>query len=175
MTDLLQGLERVGLGGDNAQRAFAHAMDKLMDSFITSQYLKVDWYEKKSIVPHLRVWIQDGFCKLVELVMECLRCDPSDVQPTELQQWQEMALGRLGRARVNNLFDFVINWDKSLGAILDIKVGKVFFVRLPSYHVLTTTIRSTSKSREQNKTSLLAFRIKFRDDCYILVPRQLTF
>jgi anaphase-promoting complex subunit 2 len=125
MTDLLQGLERVGLGGDNAQKAFAHAMDKLMDSFIISQYLKVDWYEKKSIVPQLRVWIKDGFCKLVELVMECLRCDPSDVQPTELQQWQEMALGRLGRARVDNLFDFVINWDKSLGAILDIKAGYI--------------------------------------------------
>ena len=175
MTDLLQGLERVGLGGDNAQRAFAHAMDKLMDSFITSQYLKVDWYEKKSVVPQLRVWIQDGFCKLVELVMECLRCDPSDVQPAELQQWQEMALGRLGRARVNNLFDFVINWDKSLGAILDIKVSDYFCVRLSSYRMLTTILRSTSNSQEGNRTSLLAFRIKFRGDCYILVLRQLTF
>ncbi|KAF2871024.1 hypothetical protein BDV95DRAFT_494489 [Massariosphaeria phaeospora] len=121
MTSLLQGLERVGLGGDNAQKAFAHAMDKLLDSFIASHYLKVDWYSKKSVAPHLRMWIQHGFCPLVELVMECLRCDPSTVQPTELQQWQEMALGRLGRARVDNLFEFVINWDKSLGAILDIK------------------------------------------------------
>jgi anaphase-promoting complex subunit 2 len=34
---------------------------------------------------------------------------------------QYVALGRLGRARVENLFDFVINWDKSLGAFLDIK------------------------------------------------------
>ncbi|KAF2175036.1 hypothetical protein K469DRAFT_703357 [Zopfia rhizophila CBS 207.26] len=121
MTNLLRGLEQVGLGGDNAQKAFAHAMDKLMDSFIVSHYLKVDWFSKKSIVPHLRMWIKDGFNPLIQLIMECLRCDSSDVQPTELQQWQEMALGRLGRARVENLFDFVINWDKSLGAILDIK------------------------------------------------------
>ncbi|KAF2121840.1 hypothetical protein BDV96DRAFT_593805 [Lophiotrema nucula] len=121
MIDLLQGIERVGLGGDKAQKAFAHAMNKLMDSFITSHYVKVDWYSKKSIVPHLRMWVRDGFCPLVELVMECLRCDPSSVQPTELHQWQEMALSRLGRARVDSLFDFVINWDKSLGAILDIK------------------------------------------------------
>ncbi|ORY12009.1 hypothetical protein BCR34DRAFT_483368 [Clohesyomyces aquaticus] len=118
---LLQGLELVGLGGDNAQKAFAHAMDKLMDSFIVSHYLKVDWFSKKSMVPHLRMWIKDGFCPLVELVLDCLKCDPDHVQPTELQQWQDMALGRLGRARVDNLFDFVINWDKSLGAILDIK------------------------------------------------------
>ncbi|KAG9192365.1 hypothetical protein G6011_11099 [Alternaria panax] len=121
MTMLLQSLERVGLGGDSAQKAFAHAMNKLLDSFITSHYLKVDWYSKKSIVPQLRLWIQHGFCPLVELVLECLRCEQSSVLPTELTSWQEMALGRLGRARVDNLFDFVINWDKSLGAILDIK------------------------------------------------------
>jgi anaphase-promoting complex subunit 2 len=121
MTTLLQGLERVGLGGNSAQKAFAHAMNKLLDSFITSHYLKVDWYSNKSIVPHLRMWIKDGFCPLVELVLECLRCEQSSVLPTEVTSWQEMALARLGRARVDNLFDFVINWDKSKGAILDIK------------------------------------------------------
>jgi anaphase-promoting complex subunit 2 len=121
MTTLLQGLERVGLGGDAAQKAFAHAMNKLLDSFITSHYLKVDWYSKKSIVLQLKLWIQDGFCPLVELVLECLRCEQSSILPTEMTAWQEMALGRLGRARVDDLFDFVINWDKSLGAILDIK------------------------------------------------------
>jgi anaphase-promoting complex subunit 2 len=121
MTTLLQGLGRVGLGGDTAQKAFAHAMNKLLDSFITSHYLKVDWYSKKSIVPQLKLWVQDGFCPLVELVLECLRCEQSSILPTEVTSWQEMALGRLGRARVDNLFDFVINWDKSLGAILDIK------------------------------------------------------
>ncbi|KAJ4384542.1 hypothetical protein N0V86_000142 [Didymella sp. IMI 355093] len=121
MTALLQGLERVGLGGESAQKAFAHAMHKLLDSFINSHYMKVDWYDKKSVVPHLREWIRDGFCPLVELVLECLRCEQSSVLPTEVTAWQEMALSRLGRVRVDNLFDFVIHWDRSLGAILDIK------------------------------------------------------
>ncbi|KAF1920538.1 hypothetical protein BDU57DRAFT_508901 [Ampelomyces quisqualis] len=121
MTNLLQGLERVGLGGDCAQQAFAHAMNKLLDSFITSHYLKVDWYSKKSVVPHLRMWIEKGFCPLVELVLECLKCEQSSVLPTEVTTWQEMALSRLGRSRIDSLFDFVMNWDKSLGAVLDIK------------------------------------------------------
>lgn len=121
MTTLLQGLERVGLGGDTAQKAFAHAMNKILDSFIASHYLKVDWYSKKSVVPHLRRWIQDGLCSLAELVLECLKCEQSSILPTEVSSWQEMALGRLGRARVDMLFDFVINWDQSLGAILDIR------------------------------------------------------
>ncbi|KAF2827342.1 hypothetical protein CC86DRAFT_466132 [Ophiobolus disseminans] len=121
MTTLLIGLERVGLGGDNAQKAFAHAMNKLVDSYITSHYLKVDWFTKESMVPPLRNWIENGFCPLVELVLACLRCEQSNVLPTEVTSWQEMALNRLGRARVDNLFDFVMNWDKSLGAVLDIK------------------------------------------------------
>ncbi|XPS91375.1 hypothetical protein M3J09_000793 [Ascochyta lentis] len=121
MTTLLQGLERVGLGDESAQKAFAYAMNKLLDSFINSHYLKVDWYSKKAVVPQLKLWIRDGFCPLVELVLECLRCEQSTILPTEVTSWQEMALGRLGRVRVDNLFDFVIHWDKSLGAILDIK------------------------------------------------------
>lgn len=121
MTTLLQGLERVGLGGESAQKAFAHAMHKLLDSLINSHYMKVDWYDKKSVVPHLKEWVKDGFCPLVELVLECLRCEQSSLMPTEVSAWQEMALGRLGRVRVDNLFDFVIHWDRSKGAILDIK------------------------------------------------------
>lgn len=121
MTALLLGLDRVGLGGEGAQKAFAHAMNKLLDSFVNSHFMKVDWYSKKSVVPQLKMWIRDGFCKLVELVLECLRCEQSSILPTEVTSWQEMALGRLGRARVDTLFDFVINWDKSLGAVLDIK------------------------------------------------------
>ncbi|USP73195.1 hypothetical protein yc1106_00469 [Curvularia clavata] len=121
MTTLLQGLERIGLGGDSAQKAFAHAMTKVLDSFIGSHYLKVDWYSKNTVVPQLKMWVQDGFCPLIELVLECLRCEQSSILPDEVSSWQDMALGRLGRARVDNLFDFVINWDKSKGAILDIK------------------------------------------------------
>lgn len=121
MTVLLQGLQRVGLGGENAQKTFAHAMNKLLDSFINSHYLKVDWYSREPVVLQLKMWIRDGFCPLVELVLECLQCEQSSVLPTEVTAWQELALGRLGRVRVDNLFDFVINWDSSLGAILDIK------------------------------------------------------
>ena len=121
MTTLLQALDSAGLGGENAQKALAHAMNKLMDSFINSHYMKVDWYSKKTVVPQLKGWIRDGLCPLVELVLVCLRCEQSSILPTEVASWQDMVLSRLGRVRVENLFDFVIHWDKSLGAILDIK------------------------------------------------------
>jgi anaphase-promoting complex subunit 2 len=122
MVTLLHGLMRVGLGGDNSQKAFAHAMNKLLDSYIESHYTKVDWFSKKSVVPSMRMFIQDAFCPLVELVMECLNCDAINNYQTEVETWQDMALGRLGRSRVDDLFDFVINWNKSLGALRDVKV-----------------------------------------------------
>ncbi|KAL5455658.1 hypothetical protein PMIN06_004330 [Paraphaeosphaeria minitans] len=118
---LLVGLNRVGLGQDEAQRALAYAMDKLLDTYISSHYLKVDWYSKQSVTAQLHVWIEDGFIPLAELVLECLQCKPASIPPLQRKQWQEMALTRLGRARVVDLFDFVTNWDRSLGAVLDLK------------------------------------------------------
>ncbi|KAF2000423.1 hypothetical protein P154DRAFT_492082 [Amniculicola lignicola CBS 123094] len=138
MITVLDSLERVGLGGDTAQKAFAHAMDRLMDTFINSHYLKVDWYSQKSTVPHLRMWIKDGFCPFVELVLASLKSDTWRIQPTELQQWQDMALGRLGKARVETLFDFVIKWPKSMGAIQDIKE---YLKLLNAKNNLTTAFR----------------------------------
>ncbi|PVI06979.1 hypothetical protein DM02DRAFT_609353 [Periconia macrospinosa] len=121
MTTLLVNLQGVGLGGEMAQKAFAHSMDKIIDTFIGSHYTKVDWFSKASVVPSMRNWVENGFRPLAELVLKCLQCQSTNVDSTQMKQWQEMALARLGRARVENLFDFVINWDRSLGAILDLK------------------------------------------------------
>ncbi|CAI6338826.1 unnamed protein product [Periconia digitata] len=118
---LLVDLQRVGLGGDMAQRAFGHSMNKLVDTFIGSHYLKVDWFAKECVVPEMRNWVENGFRPLAELVLDCLQCESTKVESTQLKEWQEMAMSRLGRARVANLFDFIIHWDRSLGAILDLK------------------------------------------------------
>jgi anaphase-promoting complex subunit 2 len=171
LVGLLQGLYKVGLGGDNAQKAFAHSMDRLMDTFISSQYVKVDWFTKKSIVPHLRMFMRDGFCPLVELVLGCLHCESSSVHPAELQSWQEMALGRLGRARVNHLFDFVLHWDKTLGAIRDIKVNPL--------SIITRTVlmknRNISDYLVRNNISQAHSRNKCHGDYFIPEQLQPTF
>lgn len=121
MMKLLQGLQGVGLGGDSAQRAFANAMDRLIDSFIETHFVRADWYTNKPVVDQLYMWVNNGLAGLQDLVMECLGCGPSVDHDAQLHRWREMALQRLGHARVENLFNFVLNWDESLGAILDIK------------------------------------------------------
>jgi anaphase-promoting complex subunit 2 len=120
---LLQALQEVGLGGDRAQRAFAYAMDKLMNEFMVSHWMKVDWDHLSSVTRKLRRWIKHGFSPFVRTVVAQLGGDNDFSTPgDDAQRWLDMALARLGRARIANLFDYIIKWDQSLGAILDIKV-----------------------------------------------------
>ncbi|KAH7036387.1 hypothetical protein B0J12DRAFT_678251 [Macrophomina phaseolina] len=121
VASLLRGLEEVGLGGDQAQRAAALAMDKLMDEFIGSHHVKVDWYGRKPVTGVLREWVKDGYSPFIKEILSCLTGDEDVFEANEVQQWTAMAIGRLGRARVENLFDYIVNWDRSLGAILDLK------------------------------------------------------
>ena len=40
----------------------------------------------------------------------------------DLESWNRIAIGRLGRLRVGELFDIVVEWPESLGGIEDLKV-----------------------------------------------------
>ncbi|GME34924.1 Cullin binding protein [Neofusicoccum parvum] len=123
VSELLRELRAVGLGGDQAQRAAAQAMDSLMESFISSHHMKVDWYGRKPVTRVLREWVKDGYSPYIKEILTCLTGDEEVFEANEVQQWTTMAVGRLGRARVENLFDYIVNWDRSLGAILDLKVS----------------------------------------------------
>ncbi|KAF2144767.1 uncharacterized protein K452DRAFT_349773 [Aplosporella prunicola CBS 121167] len=118
---ILKEMQEVGLGGDQAQRAAAHAMDNLMDTFIASHYMKVDWYGRKAVTRKLKEWVKDAYAPIVREIMGYLTGGDQELIDSEVQQWVDMAVGRLGRARVENLFDYIVNWDRSLGAILDLK------------------------------------------------------
>jgi anaphase-promoting complex subunit 2 len=124
---LLRDLQKVGLGGDRAQRAFAHAMDRLMDQFMVSHWMKVDWENRSSVSNKLRKWIKHGFSPFVKAVVGQLGGgdNSANLRDDEPQRWLDMAFARLGRARIGNLFEYIVTWDQSLGAILDIKVDRL--------------------------------------------------
>ncbi|KAF2737932.1 hypothetical protein EJ04DRAFT_541611 [Polyplosphaeria fusca] len=143
MQDLLQGLDRVGLGGDKAQKSFAHAMDKLLDAFINSHYLRVDWHGKESELESLRMWISKAFIPLIELVNTCLRCHPTSLSAPEIQHWHDAALGRLGRAKVEYLFEYASDYHTSRGVLKTIKE----YMKLPNAKQYLTTRFSEHVSR----------------------------
>jgi anaphase-promoting complex subunit 2 len=128
MTALLENLQETGLGGSMAQRAFSRAMERLMSEFIVSEYMKVDWFGRKSIIKRLYDWVQEGFAPFVADILYLLDDESREsftLAANEVRQWQDMAVLRLGKNRVENLFDYIVNWDKSLGAILDLKVRSI--------------------------------------------------
>lgn len=113
---MLARFQQVGFGDDFGQRAFASAMWKVLDDFITGQYMRVDWDRPQSKVQNLSRFLSHGFIPLVEKCVGILGGTPDDVC-----QYQKMAVARLGRHRITNLFDYIVRWPQSMGAIRDIK------------------------------------------------------
>ena len=113
---LLGKFQHVGLGNNFGQRAFATAMWKMLDQFIAGDSMKVDWDRPQSKVKTLSRFLSHGFAPLTEKCLPILGGTTDDVL-----QYRKMAMARLGRHRIGNLFDYIVRWDQSIGAIRDIK------------------------------------------------------
>ncbi|TGZ83868.1 hypothetical protein EX30DRAFT_315543 [Ascodesmis nigricans] len=62
----------------------------------------------------------------------------------DLESWKRIALGRLGRLRVSELFDIVVDWPQSLGGVEDLKS----YITTPQTRLhLTTTFSAALNSR----------------------------
>ncbi|KAI5838447.1 hypothetical protein DFP73DRAFT_263900 [Morchella snyderi] len=62
----------------------------------------------------------------------------------DLESWKKIAIGRLGRLRVGELFDIVVEWPDSLGGVEDLKS---YITSPPTRLHLTTTFTSALSSR----------------------------
>jgi len=119
---LVHELQKVGLGGRPAHIAFSRGMDHLMEDFIRSDWMKVDWNGRHSVIKKLRTWVQYGFAPFTKTLLNRLN-DGSVMMfiDEHIDRLVDMAIERLGRYRTEGLFDFVLRWDESKGAILDLK------------------------------------------------------
>jgi anaphase-promoting complex subunit 2 len=118
--DVLAQLHHVGLGGSQGQRAFAHAVHRLMQGpAIQRRCFQVDWNGHKCIVPRLRAWIHETFVPALEQAVAALSGDSSMFLPTE--QLVSAGLNSFGRLRTDALLDYVCTWPHSEAAVLDIR------------------------------------------------------
>ncbi|KAF7717742.1 Uncharacterized protein PECH_007691 [Penicillium ucsense] len=124
----LQGLQQVGLGGDKTQKVFASVMNIMMTEFIRAAY--TGKWEAPSLVPqHLRHWVEDVFARLAVQVLAIIHhprmADKStnilNVSFSDVEKWQEMGIARLGTLRTSELFDVIVEWPASTGAIEDLR------------------------------------------------------
>ena len=118
-------LQSVGLGGLVAQRVFADVMCDALGSHIKSVF-SGRWTAPSTIVQELHDWIENDYARLiVELLLilqgwDTLKQDPSQiVHHTEPERWKSMGLKQLGMLRTDELFEIVVDWDETRGAIED--------------------------------------------------------
>ncbi|KAL2819687.1 hypothetical protein BJX63DRAFT_381438 [Aspergillus granulosus] len=125
---LLNNLQLVGIGGERAQSVFAGVMDSMLTEFIRAAY-SGHWEGPSLVSLHLRQWIEDVFAQLVVQVLAVINVPESgvkepgqlDVQLSDVEKWQEIGIARLGALRVGELFDVIVEWPASSGAIEDLR------------------------------------------------------
>lgn len=120
---LLSGLQETGLGNDFGQRAYAHAMNAVIDAYVESPAMRVDWVGRQSTVNRLRQWIGNSFVPAARDGLRALTVNTEDAtMPSDTIEWENTAIERLARHRMRGLFGYIQAWDHSVGAILDLKV-----------------------------------------------------
>ena len=118
----LKELHDVGLGGLLGERAFAHAVHKLLlGPAIERRCFEVDWNGHSTVVPKLCLWVERHLSPVFEQALAALTGnDALKHSQNDVQQFIQMAVISLGRLRAMSLFDYVKSWPESKGAILDI-------------------------------------------------------
>ncbi|KAL4882530.1 hypothetical protein BJY04DRAFT_36756 [Aspergillus karnatakaensis] len=125
---LLGQLQLIGYGGEKAQEAFAGVMDSLLTEFIRAAYTG-QWEGPSYVTQHLRHWIENVFARLVVQVLGVITGPQADVNQYEqlgvrlsdVEKWQEVGIARLGALRIGELFDVIVEWPASSGAIEDLR------------------------------------------------------
>lgn len=143
---LVKALNQVGLAGERFQVLFAETMDRKITQYIHRSYARVwrsssksgsDGLSKDSAKPmylspssscisSLCDWVENQCGRLALLVLS--QADQGGarsgiVSLADFQQWKEIAVGRLAALRISELFDIVLQWPASRGALDDLKAS----------------------------------------------------
>lgn len=143
MLNLVESLHKVGLAGENFQTIFAEIMDQSMTEYVNRgcrglwslnevNLTPEDGDRRNSVLPRtahhvspsncvtdLCGWIEDRYSKLAVLVFKVI--DNVEVAWSDMEKWKEMSIGRLAALRTDELFDIVVNWPNSNGALHDLR------------------------------------------------------
>lgn len=144
---LVEALVQVGLAGEDFQVLFAEIMNRKMSQYIHRAYARVwktsarsrsghglDQDASKSMnlaqpswcILSLCDWIENHFARLALEVLSCI--DHSGGKATavsfsDVQQWKEIGVGHIAALRISELFDVVLEWPASKGALDDLKAS----------------------------------------------------
>lgn len=118
----LKSLQRVGLGGELAQRALALGTHRLLEGpAVERRCFQVDWTGHQTVVPRLKAWVEDCFAPCIQSAISTLVGAPFDFTKNDVERMASSTVMNLVRKRTDTLFDYVKVWPESTGALLDVK------------------------------------------------------
>ncbi|KAB5530323.1 hypothetical protein GE09DRAFT_1147448 [Coniochaeta sp. 2T2.1] len=147
LLELLEPVYSVGLAGERFQILFAEVMDAMMSDFIRGAYAGV-WAapsEQHGLVRSASItglqtttpgasspcitslcnWVENHYARLAIEVLSRISDDlsQSPVTLSDVKTYQSLALGRLAALRISELFDIVLAWPSSRGALDDLRAA----------------------------------------------------
>lgn len=145
LLELLEPLYSVGLAGERFQILFAEVMDGMMLDFVKGAYAGV-WAaptEQHGLVRNASItglqarspassspcisslcdWVENHYARLAIEVLSRITDNSSQPPVTlaDVKTYQSLALGRLAALRISELFDIVLAWPSSRGALDDLR------------------------------------------------------
>jgi anaphase-promoting complex subunit 2 len=150
LLELLEPLYSVGLAGEKFQILFAEVMDGMMCDFVKRAYAGV-WAAQSEqhgllkpkrtasitglqatkpgssspCVASLCDWVENHYARLAIEVLSRIVDDSRQppVTLSDVKTYQALALGRLAALRISELFDIVLAWPSSRGALDDLRAS----------------------------------------------------
>lgn len=147
LLQLVEALVQVGLAGEDFHVSFAEIMDRNMSRYIHRAYARVWRTHSKSRSGHgldtdasisiniaqpswcilsLCDWVENHFARLALEVLSCIdhtAAKDKVVSLPDVQQWKDIGIGHIAALRISELFDVVLEWPASRGALDDLKAS----------------------------------------------------
>jgi anaphase-promoting complex subunit 2 len=174
MLVLVESFKNVGLAGERFQVIFAEIMNHSMTDYISrgcrgvwspDDMAKHSFFKDETgsrtdrhgsilprIAPHsplsrcvtdLCQWIEQRYAKLAVQVLSLLDAKVN-VTWADKEKYKEMAMGRLADLRTRELFDIVVNWPRSRGALDDLRTA----ITTPQRRLHLTEVFAKTLSRK---------------------------
>ncbi|EFQ29299.1 Cullin family protein [Colletotrichum graminicola] len=143
LLQLIEALHKVGLAGERFQILFAELMDSVMIEHVKTSFAGV-WTQPKAgggkdapgpssvsrvaklgtpsrCIAALCDWVENHYSRLAVEVFA--RLGSGDIAWADVEKWKEIAVGRLAVMRIHELFDIVLQWPESKGALDDLRMA----------------------------------------------------
>ncbi|KZL87834.1 cullin family protein [Colletotrichum incanum] len=143
LLQLIEALHKVGLAGERFQILFAELMDSMMVEHVKTSFAGV-WTQPKAgggkdaprassvsrstklgtpsrCIAALCDWVENHYSRLAVEVFA--RLGSGDIAWIDVEKWKEIAIGRLAVMRIHELFDIVLQWPESRGALDDLRMA----------------------------------------------------